>query len=765
MPPRGSEGVVSGSAATLRGRVQHARSEGRFQTALELVKQLVKQEPTTEHRELHKEVMLARATELLDKGARREAAPVFQNARLLDPHNPEWLLLVGAGLARCGEVRAAADIVRQLGAALDTARLLGHIADAAVELEAAGRDLLPEGLQADFDSIRTSFGQLEQGKDEAARESLQSIGLRSPFLEWKVLLRGLQAYYLNDDARALENWQRLTPDRLPARLAAPFRYQLDADFRTAQPPATQLLLRGQFDRLQGSALAQQLRALQAAALKATSLAGIFRQVETLLPTLKIEAPTLLPRLAHWLYWATIDSGPDDILRYRRVFGEPADDPHFNRLTALAYDRHGSPEKAHAAWAAYEKDLAAMERRWPPGHIAHARALVWLHMGQEAAVLPGTTARREIPAFLRAMMPLPAALKPGVEECLRQAIKLHPDLMDAYEELFQFFARENKHGKAEKIALAALKRRPDHATLLADLSELYQETNRYRESLDYLLRAVAADPLNRELRRKLAIGHMLVAREHAEAGRWDEARGHYESALAEAPREEVPTVHFRWAAAEFKAGNAARAEELLQQAEAAGGSLLLICYGMLTECGRLRLPKELKDRFEDRFAELLAAPPAAESASQLAQYWGGMRSVTYTGQKTHDKKVLDYVKRAKSCSFSESQYLSLCEALTAAASRTLAQTFIRKAKREFPHHPRFPFLEAMTFCDRERGQIPHYKVEPLLRQAEQLAQALPREHPQRDQWLEEIRNHLVVSESVNPFMQSILDQFMDFTDER
>ena len=48
-----------------------------------------------------------------------------------------------------------------------------------------------------------AFRQVEAGQDEAARESLQGIGLQSPFLEWKLLLRGLLAYYQGDDVRAV----------------------------------------------------------------------------------------------------------------------------------------------------------------------------------------------------------------------------------------------------------------------------------------------------------------------------------------------------------------------------------------------------------------------------------------------------------------------------------------------------------------------------------------------------------------------------------
>ena len=142
----------------------------------------------------------------------------------------------------------------------------------------------------DFDRTRLAFEQVERGEDEPARETLQGIGLRSPFLEWKLLLRGLQAYYLKDDARALENWQRLNPARLPARLAAPFRCRFDAAYRAAQPAAVQGLLQTQFDQMQGTRTRRKLRELRPALANRESMAPAFRQVEGLLPQLRRTPP-------------------------------------------------------------------------------------------------------------------------------------------------------------------------------------------------------------------------------------------------------------------------------------------------------------------------------------------------------------------------------------------------------------------------------------------------------------------------------------------
>src|SRR5262249_22970930 len=153
----------------------------------------------------------------------------------------------------------ALDLLTQIPQSQAQVRVLGHAADWAMQLGPSGRAQLPESLHGSFGLLLNAFRQVEQGQDEAARETLQGIGLQSPFLEWKVLLRGLMAYYQKDDVRAVENWQRLSQDRLPARLIAPLRFQIDAAYRRAQAPEVQNRLQKLGDRFQDSSLVPPLR--------------------------------------------------------------------------------------------------------------------------------------------------------------------------------------------------------------------------------------------------------------------------------------------------------------------------------------------------------------------------------------------------------------------------------------------------------------------------------------------------------------------------
>jgi tetratricopeptide (TPR) repeat protein len=734
--------------------------EGRFQQALELAKQVHKLEPTPAHRELVKQAYLGRARQLRESGHTRDAATVLQAARQFGDGDPAWLGQLAKELAACGEVRQALALIAGSTDEPLKTQVIGQAVDGALQQETAGRALLPEALHGDFDRVLQAFQQTEAGQDEAARETLQGIGLRSPFLEWKLLLRGLQAFYGRDDARALENWQRLAPERLPVRLAAPFRFLIDPAFRAAQPPATQAVLQKQADRLQGSGVVQQLRQVQAAMANTNSLAPAFRQAEALLSALRLEAPHLVPRLASCFYWAATTSSPDDVPRYRRVFGAPPDDPNFNRLHALAYDRAGELDEAHHYWQQYEKDVANHPEIWPGERGTRTRALLWLHLGQNAAEEEPDEEEKRLPRFLRDQTDRPAPLDPPADKCLERSLELAPDLLPAYEALFRYHLDAGHDAKAVKAARRLLERFPDHGPTLEALAELRTKQKAYAEALELFQRALKANPLERKLRGKVALAHQFLARAHAEAGRFDEARAQYQAALAmDTESKNNSTVLAKWAACEFKAGDAARGEELLQQALAQALSPLGLAYQMLVESIRLKLPRPYKPRFDREFNEGLAAAPTGAAAEDLIGLTASLQgaNVTYLGQKTHQKKVLAYLDKARAADFTEGQLERICSALISLDAIKQAQKFTKLGQKKFPKSPHFPYLEAMSHVIKGPRTFSIWKVRPLLEKAERLARALPPDERTRA-LLEDVEERLRAMDALSPFGASFFDTF-------
>ena len=740
------------TSTPLEPRIHRAVSEGRFQQALELAKQLHKHAPTPAHLDLLKKTYLGRSKQLREQGHGRDAITMLEAVLHLDSSSLAWLEQVARELAQAGGIAQALALSEKLPPETPSLPAIrGHAVDAALALEAGGREQLPAALQAEFDRIVLAFAQLENGQDDQAKTTLQEIGLRSPFLEWKVLWRGLLAYYHNDDVRALENWQRLAPDRLPARLAAPFRYQLDPAYRAAQGSATQTVLQGQYDRLQGSVLPQELRRLRKALEHQETLAGAFRQAEAVLPQLKQVAPQLVPRLASCYYWAATETGPEDVARYQRVFGAPPNDPHFNRLHALAYDRARDVNRSHPYWQAYEKELADHPELFPAGQAVPARALIWLHMGQNAASIPSKKKLAKLPKFLRDHPDRPKQLEPTADVCFEKAIELMPEQPEPYEELFQYHVAEEHSAKATRAAKRLLDRFPDHVPTLTALGDVYMKEQRYQEALTVFQRALQGNPLDRELRQRVGAAHLFQARLDVEQGRFDAARQHFDAAAPLENEKSLWMLFARRAACEFKAGETARAEELLQQAFAKAPHPLVVSFRMLTEAIRLKLPRPLKTRFDQEYKAGIAAPAVPEAAADLVEFLASLKAadISYSGLKTHESAILKYANKGLKARWDARPLESVIRALLKLKAINPARRFLALAQRRFRADPVFPFLEATTYFLEGPARLPPFHVRILLEDAERLAQALPADD-YRTRLLEEIHKHQQLVEALDPF---------------
>jgi tetratricopeptide (TPR) repeat protein len=747
-------GFTTPTAGDPLGRIERAAAEGRFQTALDLAKQLFKHDPTPQHRELLQKAQLGRVRQLRTQGATQDARNLLAGAAA-QHDDPAWLEQVAEELARSGDPAGALALLDRVPNTQARPRVLAEAADATLALGKNGRNLLPEEYRGQFDAVLQAFDQVEQGQDDAARATLQVLGLQSPFLEWKLLLRGLMAYYAKDDARALEAFSRLNPQRVPARLAAPFRFALDPEFKRAQPAETQKILQKQGDQLFGPGLLPALRNLQAALANERKTGDAFRIAETLLPSLKAEAPALVPALANCCYRAIIDHGmPEDVNRYRRVFGPPPDDPELWRLPALALERREQLREAHQCWLDYEKSVARHPQAWSNGQAERVRALVWCHMGQNASLFEDEGGDGEDDFLFgppQRRGGARTALKPGPEECFEKSVALAPDLLEAHAALFQYEQDHKRPGKAEKAARRLLEHFPQHVATLESLGQLLMKKQKYADALGFFQRALRVNPLERRLRGQVITAHLYKARDHAELADFDAARGEYRDALAFDDRKQSAAILCKWAACEFKAGDAATAEELLQKALAEKGDRLAVAFSLLVEVIRLKLSRPLKSRFDQEFNEALAQPPTVEAACALIATAAAHRDagITYVGQKTHEKKVLAYLDRLSDAGLAEVQLVTLIDGVHALGSKRLEKKLIDQGLERFPQSPWFWLARAKAEIAKGQYRCREYAVRRDLERAKQSAEALPREPRQQD-LLVEIDRFLEKLEDMYPF---------------
>jgi tetratricopeptide (TPR) repeat protein len=736
--------------------VEKALREHRTQQALELARVLFKREATANHRELLKRAGLARARDLFNQGKTRDAGEVLSGIAALDS-SPAFLADVAQELARAGQLPRALQMLPQITDVAAQARLLAHVVDEAVRQGDAAKAQLPEDLRSQLDLLQQAFTLAESGQDDAARETLNGIGLRSPFLEWKLLLRGLVAYYQKDDARALENWQRLTPDRLPFRVVSPLRFTIDRAFAATQPPETQTTLQRQADRLHNSTLIQLLRQIQAALVNERQMAQAFRIADTAVPLLRTDTPELIPRLASCFYWAIIHHGlPEDMRRYQKTFGKLPEDPDLARLEALALEVRGDFAGAHQNWQRFEKSVAG-NPAWPVEQKNPVRALIWWHMGKNADNVPEIDDDM-LPPFLRQAPGRPQPLKPGPAQCFERSLELAPDQRSIYEALLEHYLQKEDAKKAEQAARRLLAKFPDHVPTLEKLGDLLMGDERHGEALELYQQALHVNPLDHGLRVKVANAQTYKARNLVEAGRYDEARAAYQAALAMDDRGERYSVLCKLAACEFKAGNPEQGETLLQEAQSEQGNRLAVVFSFLIETIRLGLTK-LKTRVNKELNALLAEPPTGAAATALAETAAAHRAagVKYYGQQTHEKKVLTYLEKARSADMTSAQLLRITAALANLKKPYLHLDYIRIGQRRFKDDPQFYIAEAIYLLDEGPQRLNPYAITKLLQKARELAQALPRGDRQQEM-LQLIQTCEQQLNEMNPFNR-LLGSFM------
>ena len=343
------------------------------------------------------------------------------------------------------------------------------------------------------------------------------------------------------------------------------------------------------------------------------------------------------------------------------------------------------------------------------------------------------------------------------------------MLEAHEALVPLLRRKRQPAKAEKAARQLLEQFPDHLPTLEALSELLVEKEKYAEALELLQRAWKANPLNRELRAKVATAHLFAARGYALEDRFDDARREYQAALNLTEPEGVYGILGRWAACEFRAGQTERAEELLQQAKAKAPSALAVAYQLVVECVRLKLHRSLKTRFDKEFKAGLEEPATPAAAAALADLTRAlmMSGVAYHGQKTHAKKVLAYVEKAAGGDFSEAQMEQVCSALVDLKSVRAARRYLERAQHKFPANPQFPYWEALTYMTGDLEDVRPYQVTPLLEKAQRLAEALPPD-ARRDKLLHDIQDRLKALAAMHPFglgfMGGMFGAFDDYWDD-
>jgi hypothetical protein len=585
-------------------------------------------------------------------------------------------------------------------------------ADIAMALGRKSRSALPDSLQSDFDAIIVAFGQYEAGRDDAARAGLNGIGLNSPFADWKLLLRGLMAYASGDNARAVDNWNRLHAERLPARIAAPLRAAHDRAFRVALPAAKQKRLREAADQLRGRSLSS-LRAIQGKLGQPERFAAALADVAAILPRLDAEMPQLRPILARCFYAAAIHGDPDAVQRLRLLFDPPADDPTWDRRHALAAEHRGDWGNANRYWRRYE---AVLERRceFSDADRRRARALVWCRCGDNA--------------MRAAAGPRGSKSKGDAEKCYRRGLEIDPGVCDAYRGLFELYRIHERLDAAIAVGERLAELEPHNSEVVCELAKMAERHGDWNAAINWFARAGALRPFDREL--VAASNRALRSRAQVSAQAGDAAQA---EADLRAVNEATPSIALlsQRAALAFQIGDVVHGEERASAARAIDEPAAALA--LVAEMSRLKIRRPVRAPFEAALRQAWTGPSKITSAIALAEiaHDQSRHQAEFRGFKGHLAKVRRYVERALDSPITVADGVRLCGLLESLRWTKLLRRAAHSAAVQFPREAAFPYFEARGLM-LERGDCGSWRVGELLYRAHKLVDAaLPHDPAARD----------------------------------
>lgn len=719
--------------------------KGDFVAAEQLAAGLLAADPSDHHLALFRDTLLKAAHHFELHFQPDDLRRVLDAMIRLVHKEPEWVRALAVLLTKAGRRAEAEAVAAELNDPTFPPKLATHQADYFVRTRSAA-DVPPE-WKAGYDSVVNAFQHYHAGKDDEARETLDAVGLSSPFLEWKLLLRGLIAWSGNDDVKAVENFSRLNSNRYPARLAAPVRVQCDPAFTSTQPPPVQATLVEQGKRLRSVGLVAKLAKVRSELARGRKLGPAFKAAEAALSDVRKHAPHLLPKLADSFYFAIVKRGEqDDLPKYRKLFGPPPTDPAFHKLEAMVFEEIDDLETSLQRWAAFEGWLTGVPDGWSAALAERARAVILKRMAGIAADIEEDAADPravdDFGGFFGSPARKPKAKKKPLDPTifLKRAADLAPDWEPVAQELFTAAITRGDEAAAEAAARRFLDRSPQSMPMLSALAALMTRQGKTADALDLRRRALAVNPLDVHNRHTAGAAIVAHARRLAVDGELTDAEKLLEEnkTLLE---EKLPTSYFALRSVIFrKTKRPAEADTAAEAAFRQKTSRLVARLYLHANAVLLKLKPKEKATAAKELADALEQPPTpGEAASLLTGYDMYLNEgLKYTGQKTQEKKFLDVAVRAvSSVEGSELEFEALAGLLQNRGQFAPALKVVAVLMKRFPRNPLFPLVAAQAELGKSKGRV-GYKVTEPLRKAKALAEASAEErHKQLLPQIEEL----------------------------
>ncbi len=671
--------------ATLPARAADALRQERFKEAVELFKQLARQDPRPEWREALADAYGGRARALAAKGMFKEAAMVLENT------------LTEAGLLREPHLYATC-LIREGQQPKAAAYLLHCVASGAV----------PAGQQAAFEELTAALlvtvpvlpAPARPEPPEAARwrelaaasraalaawvdgatpeemdRHLKRISLRSAFRPIRLLLQSLTSLPPEPErtARRLESIESGSP-------FFPFRQAVEAAMRTGpglDADAWQRLMPTQ------QAFAAETGGLSAAAVQslgrpstasrggpAALFTWLLKQAELPQDEVKSACLNLLPQV------------PDRVPQFETRFGAlPLLERH--RIQALAAEARGDWKAAERSWS-----LAARQNSTAGDRISRlSSGVIYRHLARLASLHPEIEGGDDH--------------GDGEIFYLERSGEADPDHIPTVLERMAYYRREARDKDWHRLADEAVQRFPDEGQILLQATQSAVARRAYKKAAGFARRLLTIDPINPGVRRQMIELQLAHARKQMRAKRADLA-GKELAQAAEWDRPDAPSGLLRIARGlvALQGGETEQAGAWLREGVALAGGGVAGWFRAVLEAELMRCAGGDARWLREELAAARRTPPTKEPVLAVVSALGQVEA-------GEDRRAVSslllgtraWLEQGAGIVWSSAEFQLLADVFVRFDAFELLGSYARAARRRETANPEWRFFEIVA---RTRG---------------------------------------------------------------
>jgi len=673
------------SMATLPARAAGALQDGRFKEAIELFKQLVRQDPRPDWTEALADAYAGRARALAAKGMFKEAAMVLENTLTPAGLLREPTLYVTCLIREGQQPKAAAYLLHCVASGAVPA---GH--QAAFEdltaallvtvpvLPAPARPEPPEAARW-RELAAASRAALAAWVDGASPEEmdrhLKRISLRSAFRPVRLLLQSLTTLP-PDPERTTRRLETIKPGSpfFPFRQAVEAAMRagpgLDADAWHRLTP-TQQAFAAETGGLQAAAV-QSLGRLSTASRggPAALFAWLLKQADLPQDEVKSACLNLLPQV------------PDRVPQFETRFG-PLPQSERHRVQALAAEARGDWRAVERSWS-----LAARLTSAAADRISRlSSGVIYRHLARLASLHPEIEGDDDD--------------GDGEIFYLERSGEADPDHIPTVLERIAYYRREALEKDWHRLADEAAQRFPDEGQILLQATQSAVARRAYKKAAGFARRLLTIDPINPGVRRQMIELQLAHARKQMRAKRADLA-GKELAQAAEWDRPDAPSGLLRIARGlvALQSGEKEQAGAWLREGVTLAGGGVAGWFRAVLEAELMRCAGGDARWLREELAAARRTPPTKELVTAVVSALGQVEA-------GEDRRALSglllgtqaWLEQGAGIVWSAAEFQLLADVLGRFDAFELLGSYARAARQREPANPEWRFHEIVA---RTRG---------------------------------------------------------------